>query len=441
MTLRFLAPTLACDQDGNVYVASAEQFRNSTRIFFARSDRYGEAWHETFQYLDSNAPGDRGRPQLAVGGRGEVYALWEDTRSGSVDLYCNRSLDAGRTWLPQDARVNTGMSRSRVAAPVLLADANGNVTVLWYDDRDGFDAFYANRSNDRGETWLPADVRVTPISAALKSVPRVSRDSRGGVYLVWIEADVDRQSVWLLGSRDHGETWSLQPTRLDGPTLPGTAMLAPAVCTLESGAVLVAWTELQAGRASVVLVRVRDEGRQIDRGPTPISTRGQTLFDPSAPELACDPHGRVVLAWQARTAQGEAVIVVNTSIDEGRTFAETRVSRGGFTGIGEELLFGTPAASPFRMRADAGGNVYLAWVADEAGAPRVAFERLSSPSPTVGGMSRFIDPHEYRPVQSDALSLCADDAGHVFVLWNAGSALTVGSSSFYGDSGWRFTNF
>jgi hypothetical protein len=93
------------------------------------------------------------------------------------------------------------------------------------------------------------------------------------------------------------------------------------------------------------------------------------------------------------------------------------------------------------MRADAGGNVYLAWVADEAGAPRVAFERLSSPSPTVGGMSRFIDPHEYRPVQSDALSLCADDAGHVFVLWNAGSALTVGSSSFYGDSGWRFTNF
>ncbi|MFQ5599994.1 MAG: sialidase family protein [Candidatus Krumholzibacteriia bacterium] len=437
---RFLDPALACDEGGNVYVSGAEQFGSHTQIFLASSNRYGSTWKPRFHYLNHSRDGDRGRPQLSTGATGEVYVLWEDTRDGPVHLYFNRSLDGGATWLPADLRINTGTgSPSRVSVPALASDRQANVHVVWRDEREGFEAFYANRSRDRGKHWLRSDVRITSVGLGRKSAPRVVCDQQAGLYVAWVEQQAGDLAVLFNASNNHGESWMIQDHRLSAR---GVARLQlPSLCALESGIVLVSWMELRNGRAEIMLARSTDRGRSWESPSRPLRAHGGGLFNPSGPQILCDRFEHVYVAWQALTADRGTVIILKSSVDGGRSFSETRFSRTDAAGIIGVPRLEDPGVEPFRMYADDAGNVYFAWIEEVAGTARIGFDRVSNHGTTWLGLAHAVDLSGHPPLTIEPPLLCADDFGHVYMLWNEGRMLTAAASPFYGDSGWRYEHF
>lgn len=436
--LRFHDPALACDEDGHVYVAGAERFANHTQIFVTTAERYGESWSPAFHYVNRSQEGDRGRPQLAAGAPGEVFALWEDTRAGRIQLYFNRSLDAGASWLAEDRRIDHDRAAiTRITDPSLCADRRGNVYVVWQDDREGFPAYYANRSRDGGESWLADAVRVTGIRSNRKSAPRVVCDDNGSVYAAWVEEGYP--GVFFNASKQYGEAWGFDARRLVGAP-DGIPTHVPDVCATQTGTVLVAWVELRAGRAWIQLARSPDRGETF--GPVrSLEATGGPWYEPSGPRLQCDGFRNVYVAWQAMRADGQWEFIVLSSRDDGRSFEETRFPRGQVGDVPDLALTRRLDRVPFRMRADEAGNLYFSWTEARAVGFRLGFDRLSDYGRTWLGLSRSLEHTGYAPLTSDAPLLCADDAGHVYLLWSEGPNMTIATSPFYGDSGWRYEQF
>ena len=92
---------------------------------------------------------------------------WQDDRNqrGIFDIYLNRSLDRGATWLTSDIRLDTDLSGAPGSLSPQIEASGDSVYVTWVEGRE--DIFtgtagdiYFNRSLDGGTTWLPSEIRL-----------------------------------------------------------------------------------------------------------------------------------------------------------------------------------------------------------------------------------------------------------------------------------------
>lgn len=174
----------------SVYVVWQDGRSGSTDIYFNRSTDGGATWLTSDLRLDTDAPGAAASeyPQIAVAGS-NVYVVWQDRRNGpsaNSDIYVNYSTDGGATWSSQDVRINTSLAGSSAAVRPQLVASGSAVHVAWQDNRNGRDDIYFNRSTDAGATWLGADVRLDTNGAGrtYSQMPDIAQ-SGSSVYVTW----------------------------------------------------------------------------------------------------------------------------------------------------------------------------------------------------------------------------------------------------------------
>lgn len=312
----------------HVYVVWEDQRRGRFEgdIYFNRSLDGGATWLPQELRLDSPSGGE-GRsqhPRISAAGDA-VYVVWQDNRSGGgFDIYFNRSLDAGATWLPTEIRLDTDLPASgRSENPQLVSDGPF-VYVVWKDDRNGGlfgEDIYFNRSLDGGTTWLSSDVRVdTDVPGSAESKWPTIAASGDCVYVVWQDHRVGRPSIYFNRSLDRGATWQATDLRLD--TDKDRPALSPqVVATADS--VYVVWS-LDTG-PGIFLNRSRDRGASWLSSDRRVN---QSLERAFSPRVAAHEES-VYVVWQDwRNRIGD--IYLNRSRDGGGSWqsSDTRVNVG-----------------------------------------------------------------------------------------------------------------
>lgn len=175
----------------NVYVVWQDARYGAYDIFFSASADFGATWSPAVR-LDWDDAGSSwsGNPTLAADGEGRVVVAWEDRRNGETDVYVTTSLDAGTTW-SDDFRVDTGDEKGAAGSysPKLALEGQ-EVVLVWSDLRSGALAdIYMNRSVDAGATWLEASVRVDSDAPGASDSVEPQVVLRGGVtHVAWREA-------------------------------------------------------------------------------------------------------------------------------------------------------------------------------------------------------------------------------------------------------------
>jgi hypothetical protein len=102
---------------------------------------------------------------IAVDAKGRLFAAWqqwEPYQWREYRILFTRSEDFGLTWLPTPVRLDTlRQSRLSVRPLQLLADGDGRIYVTWGGDAFAKQDFFLNRSLDAGKTWLPKEMWLT----------------------------------------------------------------------------------------------------------------------------------------------------------------------------------------------------------------------------------------------------------------------------------------
>ncbi len=352
---------------GDLVFVVWEDFRNGrSDIYFNRSVDGGSTWLDVDRRLDTDFPGESSSvtPVIATDGL-HVVVAWSDERDLRADLYTNRSRDGGVTWEPTDVRIDTDAAGASASVAPEIALSGVSVVVVWADGRVQFTDIRMNRSDDFGASWLAFDRRLDSDAEGVSpsSNPRIAAEGSSFV-VVFEDGRSGSSDIRFNRSLDGGQSWLNHDVRLDTDVPGFGASIAPAIA-IAFGSVYVAW---QDGRNGLLDVRFN---RSNDAGASWLSTdrrldEGIAGTAPSQAVDVCASGNNVFVAWQDGRI-GLADIYVQASIDRGTTFMphERRVDTDA-AGVG---------ASVFPRIACFGASVSIVWQDERDGAADIRFSR------------------------------------------------------------------
>ena len=275
-----------CGDGETVYVVWSDTRNGAADIYFNRSVDGGTTWLEEDVRLDSGAPGAArsADPEICCDGEA-VYVVWEDARNGRDDIYFNRSSDGGATWLRGDLRLDADAPGAAASGDPLVRCADGSLCVVWEDERDGQRDIYARRSPDGGDRWdAEAVVNTNGRGASFSDRPRIAV-SGARVYVVWHDSRNGSQDIYCNASSDGGLTWMPADRRLDTDA-PGAGLSYDPDLAADGERVYVVWGDIRSGGADV------HANASADGGATWLATDVRLNTNPAGasyrPQVACD---------------------------------------------------------------------------------------------------------------------------------------------------------
>ena len=245
-------------------------------------------------------------PQLALGRGGRVHVSWNGSSQalpkpalGGSPLLYTRMNSAGSSFEPE--RNLMGQTRHLDGGAAVAADAEGNVYVLWHaapptdPANEMRRAVYLAKSSDDGATFAGERVISPAGSGACGCCGLQARAGRDGNLAVLYRgaSAIDQRPATLLGSRDHGATFSVW---LREPWNVGQCPMSSASLNLdEATGVLAAW-EL-GGQVHWQRVAFADAGHTIEPKPGVIRAESATKH----PAVAVNSRGETLIAWTVGT--------------------------------------------------------------------------------------------------------------------------------------------
>jgi hypothetical protein len=184
----------------------------------------------------------QGEPSVAVDGRGNAYAVWEDRRNGwpDTDIYFSNRPPGG-SWTV-NVRVNEGAPRAvRQQEPSIAVTPGGDAHVVWMDDRSwtlSYDIY--SSFMPAGGPWGP-NLRVNDDPGVVWQLsPSLAVDTSGNAYAVWTDGRAPSGDDIYFSYRPAGGSWAAN-TRLDDP-VPGSQD-SPDIVVDPAGNLYAIWSD------------------------------------------------------------------------------------------------------------------------------------------------------------------------------------------------------
>jgi hypothetical protein len=306
-------------------------------------------------------------PQITCSGN-NVYAVWEDSRNGSYDIYFNYSADGGANWQSSDIRLDTGdTAGANHSTDAQITCSGNNVYAVWHDNRNGSYDIYFNYSTDNGVNWQSSDIRLDTGDTAGANYSDYHQITCSGnnVYAVWQDNRNGAADIYFNYSADGGANWQSSDIRLDtGDTAGANGSYDPQI-TCSGSNVYAVWWDNRNGNYDIYFNYSPNGGAnwftpdfRLDTGDTAGANSSEH------PQITCSGNN-VYAVWQDNR-NGAADIYFNYSADGGANWqsSDIRLDTGDTAGANY---------SYYPQITCSGNNVYAVWLDNRNGNDDIYF--------------------------------------------------------------------
>ncbi len=246
----------------------------------------------------SSAGGEQSLPRVARDPEGGAYIVWQDRRSGALQIYIQRVTSSGTLaagW-PDGGEPLSGAAPVALA-PAILSDSSGAGVVIWRHQSDA-------GTWDLLATLLPplaSTAGVTPLALsnaadALGDCAVVLSDPHSG-FVAWSESRSTTPSM-RVQSVDFGS--GLSAGWASGGVIACSSPQggsAPALAPDGAGGVVVAWEDFRHGEGDIYGQRISAQGAISPNWPNSGLVIAAAAGDQYAPVLARDSVNAVIATW------------------------------------------------------------------------------------------------------------------------------------------------
>lgn len=243
----------------------------------------------------------QGYPSVAIDEVGRSIIIWDDARNGDSDIYGQKLDGNGNKMWASDVNVNLEARSAWQTDPALTFDKNGNAIVVWVDDRNDYPQIYAQAlDQNRNNIWA-TDLNVSKeFNIGNQSDPDVSADNNGNIFIVWedqrnINFDIYSQNLSEIGDQE----WAVD-FRVNSPS-GFKDQWAPILAMDASGDAIIAWLDNRyigdnSPRGDIFGQKINKNGDLLWMNEVKINSNEGSLAS-GIPSLAVDNNGNMVIVW------------------------------------------------------------------------------------------------------------------------------------------------
>jgi hypothetical protein len=304
-----------------------------------------------------------GQSTVADGAAG-INIAWDDTRSGTFDIYVQRVNSSGvGQWTSNGVALCTAANHQ--TAPVIALDATAGAIVAWEDLRNGIEDIYARRVSSAGAPLWTADGVAICTAANFQLEPSIIADGSGGAVIAW--KDYRSGTNWDVYAQRINSSGVAQWAANGVPVcVAANDQYAPRIVSDGAGGVILAWEDMRAGNLDLFVQRINSAGAP------QWALNGAAIADlPSAAQfqkIASDGAAGAIVVWEDHR---------NATPD---IFAQ-RVSAAGvsqWTVQGVAVCIAAGAQNEPVIAADGAGGALITWDDNRAGNYDLYAQKITS---------------------------------------------------------------
>jgi hypothetical protein len=310
---------------------------------------------------------------------GNLHVVWFDDRNGNYDIYYKKY--DGISWSADLALTN---DPSPQTYPAIAADNLGGLHIVWCDYRHpGREIYYKHY----GGGWLPEE-RVT-FAENKSEHPSIAADNAGNVHVVY-QYDVGAQAEDICYIMHDGVSWTGWQYVDDS----SGHCLRPAIGVDDSCNVHVSWIIFATIYGDQVRHRMYD-----GEAWSPISALDSTdSWSLGAPSIAVEPGGEVHVGWQAKPDYDPEYEIYYCRYD------------GTKWGVKERLTHSAERSHHTSLAAH-GGTVSIVYADKQTGNSEIYYRLNAGAGWSTERRICFAEDESIQP------SATADFAGRLHVVW------------------------
>ncbi len=323
-------PTIAIDQSNDYVYVVWEDYRNQSRpgvssIFFARSIDNGTSYpgniwiDDDFNDLDVNTT-THNNPAIALNSNGNVSVVWSDNRTGSYNIHFTQSSDQGISF-DQNKQINTNIVNDKIRPTIGISlnpdlSSKGNMYLTWQDSRDGDWDIYMAKSMDEGNTFS-AEVKVSDDTGNFdQTFPSTAVNETGWVYVTWTDLRGYHSDVFnkpdIYIARLNNVSSSFNKSYCIH-----TFQGEPAIAVDENGTIYAVWTDYRFGHWDIFFARSFVGGQYFESNVVVNENNDNMRSDP---DIAVK-NGVIYVVWEdGEFGDDNKTIKFSRSINGGLTF-------------------------------------------------------------------------------------------------------------------------
>ncbi len=263
-------------------------------IYAQRIDGFGVVQWTTDGVPVCATTGVQNFPEMIADDSGGAIIAWQDSRSGTSDIYAQRINESGAIqW--QSSAVPLCTAADLQLVPALASDGSGGAIVTWEDRRNGVDYdVYAQRVNASGAVQWAANGVAVSATTNTQFAPRIVSDGTTGAIVTWFD---DRDGNYDIYAQRINVSGAVQWTA-NGVALctAANSQSSPLIVEDGNGGAIAAWRDGRNGTDDVYAQRVDASGatQWADDGVA-LST---AAFNQRPNAIISDGAGGAVVAWQ-----------------------------------------------------------------------------------------------------------------------------------------------
>jgi hypothetical protein len=253
-----IIPVLASDGAGGA-VVTWQDYRSGTSYdtYAQRISAAGAVLWAANGLALCTATGDQITPTVISDGADGAMVTWQDSRSGASDIYAQRISATGTVQWAANGVVLCGATGNQYI-PTIVSDDAGGAIVTWQDSRSGSFDIYAQRISAAGLVQWTANGIALCAATGEQYAPAIVADGAGGGIVVWRDSRNVNDDVFAQGISSAGTVkWVANGTALCTAT---GLQEAPTIVADGAGGAIITWYDLRSGISHIYAQRVDEWG-------------------------------------------------------------------------------------------------------------------------------------------------------------------------------------